>query len=100
MRPLRRALHQNGVERSTRGRSGAETMDGRPLRVAFVSHSAELDGGAERLLYELVTALAKNPLCESLVVVPGEGDLARALRGAGVLVALADYTWWCGPPRK
>src|SRR5205823_7401210 len=50
---------------------------------------------AESLLYELVTALTKSSLCESLVVAPDDGDLVVALCREGVPVALADYGWWC-----
>ena len=68
--------------------------DPRPLRVAFVAHFGR-SGGADLLLQELVIALTEHGLCECLVVVPSDQELAADLRAAGVRVALAQYEWWC-----
>jgi glycosyltransferase involved in cell wall biosynthesis len=63
--------------------------------VAFIAHTADLGGGAGRHLLELVTTLVDSALAEPLVVVPGEGEFAAAVRDAGVPVARAEYGWWC-----
>jgi glycosyltransferase involved in cell wall biosynthesis len=70
-------------------------MDDPLPRIAFVSHTAGCGGGSESLLLELVTALKDQSVCESRVLLPGEGDLATMLREAGVSVACAKYEWWC-----
>jgi len=66
----------------------------RPVRVAFVAHFGRT-GGADLLLQELVIALTEAGLCECLVVVPSDHELAANLRDAGVRVTVARYRWWC-----
>ena len=65
----------------------------RPLRVAWVSHSGDLAGGAQLVLLEGVRALADAGI-SSHVVVPTGGELADALAGDGVPVSVAPVPEW------
>jgi len=74
----------------------ADALRDRPLRVAFVSHSAGL-AGAERSLLELVGELIADHGVACTVLVPGEGPLRSHLEEAGATVLSADLPWWCEP---
>ena len=58
-------------------------------RVLYVASSPNLLGGAEHCLVDIITAIASTGW-EPLVVVPGEGSLAEALRRTGTRVFVED----------
>ncbi len=68
------------------------------MKVCVVSHSAG-DGGAERVLIETVEVL-RDAGIECLVVLPGEGSLAQALRVQGTTCKVLKYGWWVGDRRS
>jgi glycosyltransferase involved in cell wall biosynthesis len=56
-------------------------------RVIFVAPVAELKGGAERVLMDML----RHPSLSPLLVVPGEGTLAEAARALPVPVEIVDF---------
>src|SRR5688572_16799585 len=62
------------------------------VRVAMVSHSAEL-GGAERALLRQLRGLRGGAL-EPIVVLPGDGPLRAEIEALGVDTATIPNRWW------
>jgi glycosyltransferase involved in cell wall biosynthesis len=70
-----------------------EEEDGSVLKIAFVSHSAEV-GGAELVLLELVQGLTRAGVASCEVVFPVAGPIVDRFRGLGVGVHVAWYPQW------
>lgn len=64
-----------------------------PLRVAVVSHSANL-AGAERSLLELIEELPEHDIVP-FVLVPADGPFVSALRDARTAFAITEHLQWC-----
>lgn len=107
---LRSELGARGRDRAERELSWGRVADGfhrmyrevmtvpRPLRVAFVDHTARM-GGAEHALAWLVTHLDRSRI-EPTVVLGEEGPLADRLRRAGVDVVVVPLAPALGEARK
>lgn len=73
------------ISRSTTLASDANLGTPKPT-VLFVSPVADLKGGAERVLVDLL----ENPAIQPALAVPGEGELADLARGRGYAVRFFD----------
>ena len=73
---------------STAGLPRAATIHAAPARptILFVSPVAEIKGGAERVLIDMLA----NPAVRPALAVPGEGPLAELARARGIPVRLFD----------
>ena len=61
-------------------------MPSLPIRILFCHHSADVGGGSDRSLFELVTALPKVRFAALMVLRTGD-PMAPAYRAAGIDVA-------------
>jgi glycosyltransferase involved in cell wall biosynthesis len=68
------------------------------LRVAFITHYAELYG-ANLSLLNLVEGLGRYGV-QAHVIAPEPGDLLAALAGRGVPAAVLPFEWWVSPHRS
>lgn len=66
-------------------------------KVLFSSHSAELVGGAEKSLMDLVKYLNENDF-DCLVTLPGEGSFSKALQKIGVAFTTIYSPPWIHAP--
>lgn len=73
-------------------RDALEEPRDRPLRVAFVSHTADRYG-AELALLELTAALTRRGV-DCFVVLPGRGRMIAALAEIGVPYRIVAHHWW------
>jgi glycosyltransferase involved in cell wall biosynthesis len=68
------------------------------VKICFVDHESKL-GGAEKSLVDICRYLPKDKY-EILVVIQGEGELAEALRKAGIkqihFLPMDGWRWWSG----
>ncbi len=71
-------------------------MSARPVRVLFISHSAQM-AGAERSLLEILAHLDRHRF-EPRVFLPGQGALQQELERIGVAYHVFSYRWWAGTP--
>jgi glycosyltransferase involved in cell wall biosynthesis len=67
------------------------------LRVAFITHYAELYG-ANRSLLNLIEGLGRYGL-RAQVICPDQGDLLAALASRGIPAAVLPFEWWVSPRR-
>jgi glycosyltransferase involved in cell wall biosynthesis len=70
------------------------------LRVAFASHSSCLDGGAQRCLLDIATALGQDGRVDPVVTVPSDGALAAALRARSIRYVVLPAPWWVLDPDR
>jgi len=68
-----------------------------PLRIAFLTHYAELYG-ANLSLLNLIEGLGESGVCAH-VIVPDEGDLLGALAERNVPAARLPFEWWVSTRR-
>ena len=68
-------------------------MAERPLKVLFVSHRANLRGGAQRSLLTFLQHMDRR-LIQPTVLLPGDGPLADALAEADIPVLVEHYEPW------
>ncbi len=70
-------------------------MDGneRPLRVAYITHYADLYG-ANRSLLDLILELRDRKSIDPLVIVPAEGAFTDRLRQQGIAFVLLPFRPW------
>jgi glycosyltransferase involved in cell wall biosynthesis len=68
------------------------------MRVAFITHYAELYG-ANLSLLNLVEGLGRYGV-RAHVIAPERGDLLAALAGRGIPAAVLPFEWWVAPPRR
>ena len=66
------------------------------MRIAWVSHTGEVTGGAEISLVEAAAALAERGV-ELHAVLPWRGPLADRLEALDVPVSVLAYRWWVQP---
>ena len=69
-----------------------------PVRVLFVSHTAELNG-AERMLLQTLRALDRRSFTPCLAV-PRPGPLAVEAEEAGIPAAVVPMKWWLTDGRR
>ncbi len=62
------------------------------MKVLFLSHGANLDGGAEKVLLRLIEGLDRRRF-EPVVVVPGRGAFSRRLEELGIRYHVVSQFW-------
>lgn len=62
------------------------------MRVLFLSHGANLDGGAEKVLLRVIEGLDRKRF-EPVVVLPGRGQFSARLEAAGIPYYLVPQFW-------
>jgi len=76
-------------------------MDNKFLKVLYLSHSAELAGGAEKCLYTLLKHLDREKI-EPVVVFPVDGPFKDAVEQLQITTHVSPMEWWveteCGIP--
>ena len=76
---------------------GAPPAPSPGLRVAFITHYAELYG-ANLSLLNLIEGLGRYGVC-SHVISPEQGDLLPELARRGIPAAVLPFEWWVSPRR-
>ncbi len=70
-----------------------------PLRVLFISHLANLQGGSQQSLLSLMRGLDRARI-EPLVLVPREAELSATLRSEGIPYRVVPFRGWVNASRN